>query len=291
MDTTFVKFGRFGRAAVAFGLLATVTACTDQQKAGDSSSYLTIVSLVASPGGTTSEGKTSVGTTTLASDVRTFGAVFDDPMVATMRVGMKDPNFATSPTNFITVQKYHVKYTRNDGGPVPDPFDASATFTVTDADTSSGTIVLVRAGAKNVSPLSGLVGTAQSIPVTAEVTFDGVDQAGKATSVTGFIQITFADWIDPGVDPVTPQAAFTLAPAAGLRAGQQLIVDATTSVVPNGRTVKDYTWDFGDGTVVSSGISPVFQHVYGSGGQYKIRLTVTDSAGQTYIAEKVVPVI
>ena len=291
MDKSFVKFGRIGRAAVALGLLFAVTGCTDQQKAGDSSSYLTIISLVASPGGATKDSGSSTPGTTLSSDVRTFGAAYADPMVVTMRLGAKDTTSPTSPTNAVTVQKYHVKYTRADGGPVPDSFDAAATFTVTTSDTSSGPITLVRAEAKNASPLSALAGTAQTIPVTAQVTFDGVDQAGKATSVTGFISITFADWIDPGVDPVTPQAAFTVAPSAGLRAGQQAIFDASTSVIPSGRSVVNYTWDFNDGTVVSAGLSPVFQHVFGSGGQYRVRLTVTDSAGQTYITERVIPVV
>ena len=295
MDKSFLKFGRLGRTTVALGLLAAMIGCTDQQKAGDSSSYLTIVSLLASPGGA-KDSKDSGGGgaklgATLASDVRTFGAAFDDPMVVTMRLGAKNPASPTTPTNAVTVQRYHVKYTRADGGPVPASFDAAATFTVTDSDTASGPIALVKAEAKNASPLSSLAGTAQSIPVTAQVTFDGVDQAGKATSVTGFISITFADWIDPGVDPVTPVAAFTVAPSAGLRAGQQAIFDATTSVVSSGRTVVNYTWDFGDGTVQSAGMSPVLQHVFSSGGQFLVRLTVTDSAGQTYVAERVIPVV
>ena len=294
MNTSFLKtpagLGRIARAAVALGLLSSVVACTDAQKDSDSSSYLTIASLVATPGGSDTSGA-STASTALSSDVRTFGAAYSDPMVVTMRVNMKDPTLSTGPTNFITVQKYHVSYTRTDGGPVPASFDAAATFTVGTSDTSSGPITLVKAEAKNQSPLLALAGTAQTIPVTAQVTFDGVDQAGKASSVTGFISITFADFVDPGVDPVTPQAAFTVAPAAGLRSGQQAIFDASTTVVPSGRTITNYTWSFGDGTVFSAGMSPVFQHVFATGGQYLVRLTVTDSAGQTWIAERVIPVV
>jgi hypothetical protein len=278
-------FGRLTRTVVALGLLAAATGCTTAQKQGDASSYLTVLSLVAAPG---AEPETS--STVLASDVRTFGTAYSDPMVVTMRLGMKDPTLGPSPTNFVTVQKYHVKYTRSDGGAVPDPFDAAATFTVTTSDASSGPITLVRAQAKMASPLNQLVGKSQTVPVIAEITFDGVDQAGKSTSVTGFISINFADWADPGGDPTTPQASFTISPAAGLRAGQMAQFDGSASTVPSGRTVTSYTWDFGDGQTASS-MSPTVQHVYNNGGAVTIRLTVTDSAGQTYISERTITVI
>ena len=280
-------FGRIARAAVGLGLVAAVSGCTDAQKQGDSSSYLTILSLVAAPGAAP-ETPTSI----LSSDVRTFGSAYSDPMIVSMRLGMKDPSLTPSPTNFVTVQKYRVTYTRADGGPVPEPFEAAATFTVTDEDITSGPIVLVRAQAKNQSPLLQLVGQGGSsfIPTTAQVTFFGVDQAGKSASVTGFISVSFADWDDPGGDPVTPQASFTVAPAAGLRANQNAIFDGSASVVPTGRTITNYAWDFGDGTSTSS-MSPTTPHVFANGGTFTVRLTVTDSAGQTYIAERIITVI
>ena len=282
-----VVLGRLVRAAVGLGLLATVTGCTDAQKAGDASSYLTILSMVAAPGA-----EPDSNATVLASDVRTFGTAYNDPMVVNMRLAMKDPLLSPSPTNFVTVQKYRVKYTRADGGAVPEGFESAATFTVTTADVTSGPIVLVRAQAKTVSPLKELVGKGGSafIPVTAQVTFDGFDQAGKATSVTGFISVNFADWADPGDDPVLAQASFVIAPSAGLRAGQMAQFDASASTVPSGRTITSYAWDFGDG-VTSSSMSPTTQHVFANGGQVTIRLTVTDSAGQTYISERTITVI
>ncbi len=41
----------------------------------------------------------------------------------------------------------------------------------------------------------------------------------------------------------------------------------------------DYTWDFGDGTVVSSGLSQLTSHTYAAPGLYYITLTVTDPSG------------
>ena len=220
VSKTPVVIGRLVRAAMDLSLLVGITGCSTPASQGDTSSYLTIMSIVAAQGAAPE----TTGTT-LASDVRTFGTAYADPMIVTMRLNMKDPLVGPSPTNFITVQKYKVSYTRADGGPVPESFETAATFTVALEDATSGPIVLVRAQAKNQSPLLQLVGKGSSafIPATAQVTFTGVDQAGKATTVTGYIAVSFADWDDPGGDPITPQASFTVAPSAGLRAGQNAI--------------------------------------------------------------------
>jgi hypothetical protein len=45
---------------------------------------------------------------------------------------------------------------------------------------------------------------------------------------------------------------------------------------PNGLPLS-YNWDFGDGTIVSSGSSASIQHVYSSGGTFTVTLTVTNS--------------
>jgi PKD repeat protein len=43
-------------------------------------------------------------------------------------------------------------------------------------------------------------------------------------------------------------------------------------------TIVSYAWDFGDG---QTGSGPVPSHSYKSTGRFWVRLTVTDSAGQT----------
>ncbi|MGD9779384.1 disaggregatase related repeat-containing protein, partial [Methanomethylovorans sp.] len=43
--------------------------------------------------------------------------------------------------------------------------------------------------------------------------------------------------------------------------------------------IASYSWDFGDGTAVGSGVSPV--HTYATSGTYTVALTVTDTIGQT----------
>jgi hypothetical protein len=56
--------------------------------------------------------------------------------------------------------------------------------------------VLVRAVAKQESPLIQLVNAAGFISTIAQVTFYGTDQVGNAISVTGQIQVDFADFGD-----------------------------------------------------------------------------------------------
>jgi hypothetical protein len=280
-----MRRGTSWRAVVALLALFAVPGCTAPQKDSDASSYLILQTLVAAPGA-----DPTALAAVLSSDVRTFGTAYSDPVVATFQLATKDPGVAPSPVNFITVKKYRVRYIRSDGGPVPETFEAAASFTVSDAPTSSGSLTLVRAQAKTVSPLSGLVGLggATFLPVSAEVTFEGTDQTGKAVSVVGYIGINFADWADPGDDPTPGVASFTITPNTGLRANQAAEFNASASTAGAGRQIVSYAWNFGDGT---SGSGALISHVFTAPGTYTIRMTVTDSAGQSYSAERTITVV
>lgn len=293
MQTPVLMIPRPGRrrlaAALASALVALValSGCTSPAKQSDTASYLTVLSLTAASGADTA----GTFTPTLASDVLTFGTTYADPAMATFQLSFKDPSTAPTPVNFITIQHYRVRYISSTSGPVPEPFEGAMTFTVTNSVTSSGPFTLVRAQAKSVAPLAPLAGQGgtQALPVTAEVTFEGTDQNGRAVSVTGAIGINFGDWADPGVTATTPQASFTITPASGLRAGQTAEFNGAASVVPVGRTIALYSWTFGDGAS-AAGIGPQTMHAYGGAGQYTVRLTITDSVGQTYATEKTITV-
>src|SRR5262245_57483567 len=83
--------------------------------------------------------------------------------------------------------------------------------------------------------------------------------------------------VDQGPSNIPPTAAFTVA-CADLRC--QL---TSTSTDADG-TVKAQEWDFGDGAR-SSELNPV--HTYAApGGQFTVRLTVTDDDGATTTAAK-----
>jgi len=189
---------RIGVLALA---IAVGPSCGDQTRAGKGSSYLIIENLL---GVTSDDSEVNV----LQSDVLTFGGVFEDGGIVSMRLALKDPGSAQSPNNptpnnFITVTRYQVVYKRADGRntpgvDVPYPFDGAISFTAV-TGTTSATFVLVRAQAKLEAPLMALryVGGSLLISTIAEVTFYGHDQTGTPVSVTGKIGVNFGDWADP----------------------------------------------------------------------------------------------
>jgi hypothetical protein len=205
-----IMTGRRAAAVVAASALLFTTSCGDKVQQGKGASYL-IVSLLQAASGA----KASTFSTVLESDVVTnvkvgsstvaTPTVFEDMGQVTLRMAMKDPVTAFTPTdvNTITIERYHVDFVRSDGRntpgvDVPYSFDGAMTANVT----SSGTaivFVLVRAQAKLEAPLMALrgAGGAMIISTIGQVTFYGHDQAGNAVSVTGTISINFADWGDP----------------------------------------------------------------------------------------------
>jgi hypothetical protein len=181
---------RVGLALVIAGTIL-VSSCSDAVRQGTGSSYLVMTTLT---GGTDN-------TATVESDVLSDeGGILQDSGQATLTLQMKDPNgLGPSPVNSITITQYRVEYVRSDGRnvqgvDVPFAFSSGVTATVDTAATVSFT--LVRAQAKHEAPLRALAGHggAQHINTVARVTFYGRDQTGREVSVTGTIEVSFADW-------------------------------------------------------------------------------------------------
>src|SRR5207237_7362462 len=68
------------------------------------------------------------------------------------------------------------------------------------------------------------------------------------------------------------------------KAGNTLFFDAT----PSSGGVVTWTWDFGDGSAPGSGQKP--SHVYATAASWVVRLTITNSSGQTATTTKTVSV-
>jgi hypothetical protein len=188
---------RWAAALVVAGSVA-LPGCTSVQKNANGPSYLIVESFQAAQG----NAPTTFGGS-LGSDVLTKNIRWEDPGQVVLRLAMVDPSNPIAPTttNFITVNRYHVRYLRADGKnvqgvDVPFEFDGTATLTIGIA-TGTLPITLVRAQAKGVAPLSDLVGTSGHIPTEAEVTIFGTDQAGNQVQVVAHISVDFADWVDP----------------------------------------------------------------------------------------------
>jgi hypothetical protein len=199
------------RTLTAAALLA-ATSCSSAVRTGDSPMFLVIQNLQAIAGGP-SPGQPS---TILFSDVSAVltsgnnssggqctptspcvGLVYNDNGQVTLSLAPKNVSSTAAPTtnNQVTINRIHVHYRpATSGGAVPSDIDTAATATVPPTGTVTIGFELVTAGAKLQPPLSGLVGGGQ-ISATADVTFFGTDQVGNAISVTGSIQIEFANWV------------------------------------------------------------------------------------------------
>jgi hypothetical protein len=186
-------------------ILASVS-CGSLTRQGTSSSYLIINSLEAAPGGPTA----GTFATVLLSDVVFVTAdgaasIFSDPGRVTFSLGLKDPGPSTSPAtptqnNFITVNRYHVRYIRADGRnvegvDVPYAFDDAVTVTVSGGEASAG-FTVVRNQAKQEAPLAALALNPIVVSTMAEVTFYGHDQTGRQVSAVGNMSVSFANFAD-----------------------------------------------------------------------------------------------
>ncbi len=196
-------------------VLVASAACSSTVRQDRASSYLVIEDLSASSGANPSKFSNSLESDVVTLVQSTVGGqtvkvptVYEDMGQVSLRIAMKDPGTADaptspSPTNEITVSRYHVTYIRSDGRSapgidVPYPFDGATTGTIT-ASGSVLSFVLVRVQAKLEAPLQALAGGGGGIVIStiAQITFYGRDQAGNDVSVTGQISVNFADWGDP----------------------------------------------------------------------------------------------
>ncbi len=196
---------------VALGLCALLCAsCSSTVRQGRGPSYLIVDSLTASSGAKSSEVgnvlQSDVITMVKASDGSFHSTFFEDNGYVTLRLAMKDVTSPLDPTtnNEITINSYHVLYTRADGRntpgvDVPYAFDGAVTGTVKAGTPLQVNFVLVRGQAKMEAPLEALRNLGGSVMISsiAQVTFYGRDQAGNQMSVTGTIMINFADFGDP----------------------------------------------------------------------------------------------
>ena len=191
---------------VAKGVLAaticglSITSCADLARTGRGPAYLIMERVEGASGGATSS---STFTASLESDVLVGGLAYRDIGRASIRAAMKNSLSTTAPTaiSAITINRYRVRYRRTDGQnregiDVPYGFDGGTTVTI--AAGSSGTVQfdLVRAQSKLEAPLRNLAsgGGLLILSTIAEVTFYGSDQAGNEVSISGTIDVRFADF-------------------------------------------------------------------------------------------------
>ena len=195
--------------AALLGLVLALPACSSKLS-GTSSSYLIIDSIDDTQGadanGTGFGGQLESDVCKYDTETQSCGIVEDLGRVS-MSMALKDPGSQTignvaSELNFITVRRYHVQFIRTDGRntpgvDVPYGFDGGLTMTVGSGGAQQS-FILVRVQSKEEAPLRALrfLGGSVAISTIAQITFYGTDQTGRDVSVTGNINVNFADWAD-----------------------------------------------------------------------------------------------
>lgn len=120
-------------------------------------------------------------------------------------------------------------------------------------------------------------------PGTYVVTLTVTDDAGSRATTNQSVTVAAVPGSGGGG---APTSVFTFSPTAP-SVNQTVFFNGTASTTPVGTTLTSYAWDFGDGTS-ASGATPT--HSYAAAGVYVVRLTVSNSAGQTGTATQNVTV-
>ena len=105
--------------------------------------------------------------------------------------------------------------------------------------------------------------------VLLRVTLDNGAQASTSQTMT--------------VAPPNPKAVINLSPPTGT-VGQTITFLGNKSTPAPGRTIVNYTWNFGDGSPVVSGSTSSVARPYGRAGTFTITLLVTDDQGNQDLA-------
>jgi hypothetical protein len=194
----------FHAARLAVVVLAVAAASCGSVREGTGTSFLIVDNLEFARGDDpdTFAGNAISDVETVVDDVPT---TFNDVARVTLRLGMKDPGPAASPTQptqnqAITVNRYHVRFFRADGRntqgvDVPHEFDGAFTATVS-GGTTQPVFTIVRNIAKDEAPLAALKRNGIIITIFAEVTFYGQDQTGHEASATARLSIDFGNFAD-----------------------------------------------------------------------------------------------
>lgn len=210
---------------------------------------------------------------------------------------------ATAAHTYVAGGHYTVAVTVGDGGGATASASASVTVgapvaALSVSPTSGSTPLLVTANASASTDPIGI----------SKYTFDFGDgspvvgpQAGPTTthtySAAGTYTVTVTIQDSAGasasahasiVAAAPPTAALAVTPSSGA-APLAISADASASA-PGSNPIATYAFDFGDGSSAGPQAAPIASHTYSAGGSYTVKVTVTDSAGNTATASKTVTV-
>lgn len=108
-----------------------------------------------------------------------------------------------------------------------------------------------------------------SSPGSYVVTVVATDDLGQAASSTTTVPVSSGVTASFSSSPTNP------------RQGDTIQFNGSPSTAPGGATIKEWTWDFGDGTAPVTEEDATTTHVFTSQRTFVVRLTVKDSQGRT----------
>jgi PKD repeat protein len=205
-------------------------------------------------------GATGTAITIAATPV---GSNFENAIARTVSIGISGASNSTAPTPAFTFAPASPEVQQSvmfDGSTTTDEGKACGT-TCTYAwdfdDGSTGTGVQV----------THAFAAAKAYNVALTVT----DGAGTAATTRQLVTV---------IAPAAPKVTATVAPNPPLL--NQTATFTATATVATGHSVRNYAWNFGDGTSsTTTGASAT--HVYSAAGTFVVTVTVTDDTGQTAV--------
>jgi hypothetical protein len=210
------KFVKLTALAAVVAVSTLSASCGEFNRSqGNSPALIVVDSLLAASGATPaafggtlqSDVQRLVRSPAPCSDASPCATIHNDLGQVVMRLISKDPGvpgIAQNPSilNTITINRYHVDFTRTDGRSVPGvdlpyAFDSAVTFTIPSDGQATAIFQLIRHTAKEEAPLRALAFNGDIISTIATVTFYGRDQAGNEVIATARIGVDFGDFADP----------------------------------------------------------------------------------------------
>lgn len=174
------------RFAGTAAVLAACISCGDVVRQSRSPALLVVTSV--------SDG---AGKTPLNSDV---DSGLNDVGQAVLQASMKDVLVSPTSNNVITLNRYHVQFTRADGRnvqgvDVPYAFDGAITATIIPGvSTTTVGFDVVRHAAKHEAPLTQIASGGTVITALTTITFYGQDAVGNEISASGTISVNFGNF-------------------------------------------------------------------------------------------------
>jgi hypothetical protein len=186
-------------AALAAAVLIGCVSCGDVVRDSRSPVLVTVTNL--SPAVLLSDVIKNVTSPAPCSSTTPCPTVLSDNATAQITASMKNVGVSPTSNNQITINRYHVDFTRADGRSVegvdvPRGFDGAVTASIPANGSASVPFELVRHLSKSESPLVQLINSSNVLATIAVVTFYGTDAVGNVVSAVGQVTVNFGNFGD-----------------------------------------------------------------------------------------------